>query len=105
MENEMKIIPDIDIITFKSFVQKNFKEKEIQKIIIPMLYMKYYPRKIVSKFFARMYTEEASFFSEMNKALMKKEKNYDTYVKVMYEGLYIGSLIIQKMIFYIMVQG
>ena len=92
MENEMKIIPDLDIITFKSFVQKNFKEKEIQKIIIPMLYMKYYPRKIVSKFFARMYTEEASFFSEMNKALMKKEKNYDTYVKVMYEGLYIGSL-------------
>ena len=54
MENEKNIIPDNDIIAFTSFVQKNFNEKEIQKLIIPMLYMKYYPREIVSKFFTRI---------------------------------------------------
>ena len=57
-----------------------------------MLYMENYPREIVSKFFARMYTEETSFYKEINKSLMKKETDYDTYVKAMYEGLYIGSL-------------
>ena len=46
----------------------------------------------MSKFFARMFTEETSFYRLINIALMKKEKDYDTFVKVMYEGLYIGSL-------------
>ena len=35
-------------------------------------------REIISKFFARMYTEQAIFFSEMNKSLMKNENKYDT---------------------------
>ena len=54
-----------------------------------MLYIENYPREIVSKFFARMFTEETSFYRLINIALMKKEKDYDTFVKVMYEGLYI----------------
>ena len=57
-----------------------------------MLYIKDFPREIVSKFFTRMYTEQTSFFSELNKSLMKKECCFDIYVKTMYEGLYIGSL-------------
>ena len=81
-----------DIISFENFIQGNFKEEQIQKLIIPMLYIKNFPKEILSKFFARMYTEETKFYREMNKALMKQEKNYNTYVKVMYEGLYLGSL-------------
>ena len=40
-----------------------------------MLYIKNFPKEILSKFFARMYTEETKFYREMNKALMKQEKN------------------------------
>lgn len=57
-----------------------------------MLYIKDFPREIVSKFFTRMYTEQTSFFSELNKSLIKKESYFNTYVKAMYEGLFIGSL-------------
>ena len=57
-----------------------------------MLYLENFPRQIVSKFFARMYAEETPFYSKINEALRKKENNYDTFVKAMYEGLYIGSL-------------
>ena len=85
-------IPNLEIIKFELFIHKKFKEEKIQNLIIPMLYKENYPREIVSKFFARMYTEETSFYILINIALMKKEKDYDTFVKVMYEGLYIGSL-------------
>ena len=91
MENK-SLIPNSEIINFESFIINNFKQEKIQKIIMPMLYVKDFPREIVSKFFTRLYTEQTLFFSEMNKSLMRKEKNYDTFTKVMYEGLYIGSL-------------
>ena len=92
MENKNNSVSNKDVISFENFIQGNFKEKQIQKLIIPMLYIKDFPREILSKFFARMYTEETNFYREMNKALMKQEKNYNIYVKVMYEGLYLGSL-------------
>lgn len=85
-------ISNLEIKKLELFIQKNFKEEQIQKLIIPMLYIENYPREIVSKFFARMFTEETSFYRLINIALMKKEKDYDTFVKVMYEGLYIRSL-------------
>ena len=92
MKIGINIIPNLEIIKFEKFILNNFKAEKIQKIIIPMLYLENFPREIVSKFFARMYTEETSFYKEINNALMKKETEYDTYVKAMYEGLYIGSL-------------
>ena len=92
MESSLNLIPNSDIITFIEFIQNNFKEEKIQKLILPMLYIKDFPREIVSKFFTRIYTEQTSFFSELNKSLMKKERYFDIYVKAMYEGLYIGSL-------------
>jgi hypothetical protein len=93
MKIGINIIPNLEIIKFEKFIHNNFKAKTIQKIIIPMLYFEKYPREIVSKFFARMYSENTSFYREINKSLMKKETDYDTYVKAMYEGLYIGSLL------------
>lgn len=96
MENKINSVSNEDVISFENFIQINFKEKQIQKLIIPMLYIKDFPREILSKFFARMYTEETNFYREMNKALMKQEKNYNTYVKVMYEGLYLGSLYLSQ---------
>ena len=91
MENK-NIIQNDEITDFENFILNNFKQEKIQKIIIPMLYIKDIPREIISKLFTRMYTEQTLFFAEVNKSLMKKEKIYDTFVKVMYEGLSIGSL-------------
>ena len=85
-------VPNSDLIKFETFIQKNFNQEVIQKLIVPMLYLENFPREIVSKFFSRMYTEETPFYSKINTALRKKENNYDTFVKAIYEGLYIGSL-------------
>jgi len=92
MENRMNILPEKDLISFESFIQNNFKDERILKLIIPLLYIQNLPREIVSKFFIRMYTANTSFYSDINRSLMKKEKIYNTYVKLIYEGLYIGSL-------------
>ena len=98
MENPIKIIPNNELIKFEQYIQKNFTNVQIQKLIIPMLYIEKFPREIVSKFFARMFTEETLFYYDINKALMKKEKDYNIYniyniyIKAMYEGLFLGSL-------------
>ena len=91
MENAKNKTPNKEIINFENFLLNNFKEEKLHKLIISLLYIKDLPREILPKFFARMYTEQTTFFSEMNKSLMKKEKNYNIFVKVMYEGLHNGS--------------
>ena len=60
--------------------------------MIPMIYIKKLPIEILSKFFVRIYTEETLFYHSLNQSLMRKENTYDTFVKVMYKGLNIGSL-------------
>ena len=92
MDLGYNIVPNSDLIKFETFIQKNFNQEVIRKLIIPMLYLENFPRQIVSKFFARMYAEETPFYSKINEALRKNENDYDTFVKAMYEGLYIGSL-------------
>ena len=57
-----------------------------------MIYIEKLPIEILSKFFVRMYTEESLFYYSLNQSLMKKENNYYIFVKVLYKGLYIGSL-------------
>ena len=92
MERENNIIPQIDIISLNNYIQNNFDQKNIQKYIIPMIYIEKLPIEILSKFFVRMYTEESLFYYSLNHSLMKKENTYDIFVKVLYKGLYIGSL-------------
>ena len=92
MERENNIIPQIDIISLNNYIQNNFVQKNIQKYIIPMIYIEKLPIEILSKFFVRMYTEESLFYYSLNHSLMKKENTYDIFVKVLYKGLYIGSL-------------
>ena len=56
-----------------------------------MIYIEKLPIEILSKFFVRIYTEETLFYYSLNQSLMRKENTYDTFVKVMYKGLNIGS--------------
>ena len=37
MENPIKIIPNNELIKFEQYIQKNFINEQIQKLIIPML--------------------------------------------------------------------
>ena len=92
MEEGINTISHSEIISFKNFIQNNFGEQKIQTYIIPLIYIEKLPREILSKFFVRMYTEETSLYYLMNQSLMRKENTYDTFVKVMYEGLSINSL-------------
>ena len=57
-----------------------------------MIYIEKLPIEILSKFFVRIYTEETFFYHSLNQSLMRKENTYDIFVKVLYKGLYIGSL-------------
>ena len=92
MEGGYNIIPQIDIISLNNYIQNNFDQIKIQKYMIPMIYIEKLPIEILSKFFVRIYTEETLFYHSLNQSLMRKENTYDTFVKVMYKGLNIGSL-------------
>ena len=87
--NEIKI--------FGNFLLMNHREDEIVDLILPLLYIKDIPHEIVSKYFLRAYTEETSFCYEMNKLLMKQAgKYYQTFIKVLFEGLLNQSLFISE---------
>ena len=92
-----EIASENEIQNFKNFLLINHREDAIVKLILPMLYIKDIPHEIISKFFIRAYTEQTSFYSEMNKLLMKqKGKDYNTFIKVMFEGLFKKSFSISE---------
>ena len=86
-------VSDNEIQMFKNFLLINHRENQIVNLIFPMLYIKDIPHEIVTKFFLRAYTEETSFCYELNKLLMKQSgKYYQTFIKLMFEGLFNKSL-------------
>ena len=81
----------------KIFLLINHRHDKILKLIFPILYIKELPHEILSKFFVRAYTLATNLYSEMNKALMKKEgKDYNTFIKVLFEGISNKSLLISE---------
>lgn len=90
-------VTDNEILSFNKFILKNYSEKEIIDLINPMLYIKEIPHEIVAKYFLRTYTEETSFYKEMNNLLMKKKGiDYQSYINVLYKGLLNDSLLVSK---------
>ena len=91
---EKKEIRNIEIINFYNYIFNKYNENVIKQLIKPLLYIKWdIPIEIISKFFARMYTEETQFYKEMNKSLQEKNvTNYKTYIEIMYNGLFLKSL-------------
>ena len=87
---------DIDYIelnNFTKFFLQNFcSNKEVEKLLKPLILFKEVPEEIISKYWARVYTYETPFYSIMNKALMRKEyKEYEVYIKLLYKGLSLNS--------------
>ena len=87
------IITENEVSNFIKFILEKHGDEEIVNLIHPELYIKNIPLEILSKFWARVYTLNSSFYSELNKMLMKKQGDlYSTFVKMMYTGLKIKSL-------------
>ena len=77
---EIKILID--------FMLKNFGNEQICYLLKGMILFNDIPEPILSKFFARAYTLESSFYGIMNQNLMKKNyKIYLTYIKLLYKGI------------------
>ena len=74
------------------FMLKNFGNEQICYLLKGMILFDDIPEPILSKFFARAYTLESSFYGIMNQNLMKKNyKIYLTYIKLLYKGIFNNS--------------
>ena len=94
--NKEKIY-DNDIHLFKNFIVKNYREDQIKNLILPMLYIKEIPHEIITKYFLRIYTENTSFYRELNNLLMKRKgQDYQIFIDIIYEGLLNKSISISK---------
>jgi len=90
-------IPDNEIQLFINFLLIKYREDNIRNLILPMLYIKEIPHEIVAKYFRKIYTEENSFYSDINKSLMKlNSKDYQAFISIMFEGLLNKSLSISE---------
>jgi len=82
-----------ELNNFTIYFLKNFcSNKDVEKLLKPLILFKEVPEEIISKYWARIYTYETPFYSVMNKALMKKEyKEFEVYIKLLYKGLMLNS--------------
>ena len=82
-----------ELNSFTKFFLQNFcSNKEVEKLLKPLILFKEVPEEIISKYWARAYTYETPFYSIMNKSLMRKEyKEYEIYIKLLYKGLALDS--------------
>jgi len=98
--NELMIkeeVPNNEIQLFINNLLINHREDKIVNLILPILLIKEIPHEIIIKYFLRIYTEQTSFYSEMNKLLMKQNgKYYKTFINVIYEGLLFKSISVSE---------
>ena len=82
-----------ELNSFTKFFLQNFcSNKDVEKLLKPLILFKEVPEEIISKYWARAYTYETPFYSIMNKSLMRKEyKEYEIYIKLLYKGLALNS--------------
>ena len=82
-----------ELNSFTKFFLQNFcSNKDVEKLLKPLILFKEVPEEIISKYWARAYTYETPFYSIMNKSLMRKEyKEYEIYIKLLYKGLALDS--------------
>ena len=70
------------------FMLTNLGNDNISELLKEMILFNDIPEPILSKFFARAYTLESSFYNMMNQNLMKKNFDiYSTYIKLLYKGI------------------
>ena len=61
----------------------------------PILNIQKIPIELLSKYYSRVYTSETNFYSDLNNDLrLKNTENYLPYIKVLYEGVKLDSLLL-----------
>ena len=70
--NEETKVEDNEVQYFKYLLLNRHGERSIANLVHPLLYVKDMPHEILAKYFARVYTEQTTFYGEMNNSLMKK---------------------------------
>ena len=88
-------IPNKDeILKFNIFLLDKFSSSEhLSNLINQTLIKTEIPIEIISKFWLRVYSLESYFYSEMNNYLIRRlGDDYDTYTKVLYEGLKLNAI-------------
>ena len=86
------LIDNININKIDSYTESLYNiyqnNSDINKLLYPILHMVNIPIEILSKYYARLYTAESSFYININKDLRENKKdNYLSYIKVLYEGI------------------
>ena len=79
---------------YTEFLWKKYStNKEIDNLMKQIKYITNIPIKLICKYYARLYTLQSPFYSEINKDLRENKKDkYLTYIKVLYEGIKLKSL-------------
>ena len=81
--------------SFIKYLYTNYyiKSREIRNFIDSIISIKNIPIELLSKFYARIYTDsESKFFSDLNKNLRNSRRDeYLAFIKVLYEGVKLKS--------------
>ena len=71
--------------------------ERVKELLGPIQSIPNIPIEILSKYYARLYTAESDFYKELNKDLgMNKIDKYLPFIKILYEGVKLGSLHLAK---------
>ena len=88
------ITPKDNISLFTQQLYQKYKEnKDMKELLEPIINMKKIPLQLLSKYYARAYTINSKFFSDINADLRQDKKSiYLPFIKVLYEGIKFKSL-------------
>ena len=86
-------ITEEDCVKFHQFIL-SFNQEDLNYLIQKLIFFKYIPHEILSKYWTRCYTIESKFYKLLNNNLMKSKltHNYKTFIKMLYTGIEIESL-------------
>ena len=95
--SEENKISDNEMQYFKYILINRHGNDKVINLINPLLFTKGMPHELLLKFFIRAYSEKSSFFESINSSLNKKEnKDYLTFVNLLFEGLANNTLSISE---------
>ena len=90
----MEKISTDNIEKFTEYLYNKYSSnKEINKLLNSIKYIPDIPLELLSKYYARLYTIDSPFYTDINRELIEnKKEKYLPYIKLLYEGVKLKSL-------------
>ena len=92
----IQVTPKDNIDDFTKKLYNQYSEcEEIKELLKPIVSMSHIPNELLSKYYARTYSIESKFYSDLNRELRKKnnkDNKYLPFIKVLYEGFKFETL-------------